>query len=101
MRTVITFKNHCLKHMENEEASKAAASAGAKKSGGYNPLVPNPKGGFIGDIHIGKFDDLLNVFDPSSTRRFIASPQSISFSYDYNGKAMLKEFASNEVEIML
>jgi len=80
MRTAVTFKNHCLKASENAEAAAAAANAGAKKSGGYNPLVPNPKGGFIGDIHIGQFDDLLNVFDPSTVRRFIASPQSISFS---------------------
>jgi len=34
MRTVVTFKNHCVKQKENEEASKATLSAGAKNSGG-------------------------------------------------------------------
>jgi len=81
MRTVVTIKNHCVAKVEKMAAAAAAANAGGGKVGGFNPLVPNPaSGGFIGDIHIGKFDDLLNVFDPKATRRFIASPRTISFS---------------------
>lgn len=62
MRTVITLKNHCLAKVEKMDAAKALAAAGGGKAGGFNPLLPNPAtGGFIGDIHIGKFDDILNV----------------------------------------
>lgn len=83
MRTVVTMKNHCVAKVEKMAAAAAAAAAGGGKAGGYNPLVPNPaSGGFIGDIHVGKFDDLLNVYDPKVTRRFIASPRTISFSFD-------------------
>lgn len=100
MRAAVTFKNHCMAKVEKLDAAAAAAAANAGKSGGFDPLLPTPAGGFIGDIHIGKFDDLLNVFEPSVVRRFVATPRQIQFSYDYNGKAMVKEFESNLVDVM-
>jgi len=82
MRAAVTFKNLCMAKVEKLDEAAAAAAANGGKSGGFDPLIPNPAGGFIGDIHIAKFDDLLNVFEPTSVRRFVASPRQISFSYD-------------------
>ena len=97
MRAAFTFKNHCMAKFEELDA---AAAANACKAGGSDPLLSSPVGGFICDIHIGKFDDLLNVFEPSVVRRFVATPGQIQFSYDYNGKVMVKEFESNLKDVM-
>ena len=73
--------------MANLEELDAAAAANADKSGGFDPLLSSPAGGLIGDIHINKFDDLLNFFKPSVAKRFVVIPTQIQFSYDCIGKA--------------
>jgi len=54
MRAAVTFKNHCMAKVEKLDEAAAAAAANGGKSGGFDPLIPNPAGGFIGDIHIAK-----------------------------------------------
>lgn len=80
MRSVVTIKNLCLKKTEGFSRSGSAGGAGGKKAGGFNPMVPNAAGGFIGDIHVGKFDDILNKFDPSVLRRVKSTVNEITFN---------------------
>lgn len=60
MRTVVTIKNLCLKAVEGQKR-ESGGPGGAQKVGGFNPLSPTPAGGFLGDIHVGKYNDIVNM----------------------------------------
>lgn len=98
MRSVVTIKNHCLKRLENFNRTDSA-TGGAKQLGGYNPLTPNNVGGYLGDVHIGKFDDVVNLYDPSVTRRLKSTSSEISFNFDFQGKTHDKILETGYVEI--
>jgi hypothetical protein len=51
LRAIVTMKNHCVK-FQRGLLDAAGGGKGSGLLGGYNPLVPNKIGAFIGDIHV-------------------------------------------------
>lgn len=50
LRTVVTLKNLCVKYQRAMIDAEGGAGAAGGLLGGYNPIIPNVMGSFVGDI---------------------------------------------------
>jgi len=91
MKTIITIKNHCLKAFESIDRSGSSQSNSNNSNGGFNPSYPSSIGGFIGDLHVGKYYDVISKIEPTELRRVKSTISSLSFNYEYQGKSLVKE----------
>jgi len=91
MKTIVTLKNHCLKTFESIDRTGITQSASNNSIGGFNPSYPSSVGGFVGDIHVGKYYDTIGKFEPSELRRVKSTISTLSFNYEYQGKSLVKE----------
>lgn len=51
LRTVVTLKNLCVKFQRNLLDQESGVSNGGL-IGGFNPIIPNASGSFMGDIYV-------------------------------------------------
>lgn len=50
LRTVVTLKNLCVRYQRAMIDAEGGAGAAGGLVGGFNPVIPNTIGAFVGDI---------------------------------------------------